>query len=78
MTLADFPAVAALPIHEKQVLIEFLRDAIAMEEGPGPLTDEQLAELNCRRAAYEADPSSAVSWDEVKARCLAWKAAKDA
>ena len=78
MTLADLPAVAALPTREKQILLEELRDAIALEEGPGPLTPEQLAELNRRRAAFEADPSSAVSWDDVKARCAAWKASNGA
>ncbi len=31
------------------------------------LTDEQKAELDRRRAAYEADPNNTISWEEVLA-----------
>ena len=78
VTLADLPAVAALPADQKRALMEELRDAIAVEEGPGPLTPEQLEELNRRRAAFEADPSIGLTFDQVKAECAAWKAARGA
>ena len=77
MTLADLPNVLALPADEKLALVSELWDSIE-SEGLPPLSAEQRAELDRRRAEYEADPSSARTWDQVKARCEQWKAARDA
>ena len=66
MTLADLPAVAQLPAAEKLTLVGELWDAIAAEGLP-PLTPDQRAELDRRRAAFEADPASGRSWEQVKA-----------
>jgi len=32
--------------------------------------DEQLAELDRRYAAYKADPTKVITWEEVKSRLL--------
>ena len=74
MTLAEFPPVSTLSRDDKLTLVGDLCEALS-EEGLPPISDEFLAELNRRRAAHEADPSSAVSWDQVKAECAAWKKA---
>ena len=76
MTLADFPALAALPRDQKISLADELLDSAHAEALP-PISEEFRAELDRRRAAHEADPSSAVSWDQVKAECAAWKKAND-
>jgi putative addiction module component (TIGR02574 family) len=34
------------------------------------VTDEQLAELDCRYAAYKADPTKVITWEEVKSRLI--------
>ena len=77
MTLADFPALAALPADEKLALVGELWNAIE-SEGLPPLSDEQRAELDRRMAAYEADPSTGRTWEQVKARCEEWKASRGA
>ena len=70
MTLADFPALAALSNEEKLLIADELYVAIGAPGSP-PLTDEQLAELNRRHAEHLADPGSALSWDQVKASAMA-------
>ncbi len=77
MTLADLPAVAALSNEEKLALADELYVAVGATGLP-PLTEEQRAELDRRRAAYEADPSTGRTMEEVKARCEAWKVHRDA
>jgi putative addiction module component (TIGR02574 family) len=34
------------------------------------VTDEQLAELDRRYAAYKADPTKVITWEEVKSRLI--------
>ena len=63
MPLADFPAVAALPLERKKVLFEELRDEIALAEGPDPLTEEDFAEFDRRMA----DGRPGLTWEQVKA-----------
>jgi putative addiction module component (TIGR02574 family) len=60
-----------LPVAERIKLVEDLWDSIALEDGDVPLTGAQLAELDRRRAALEANPASGISWSEVKSRLLA-------
>jgi putative addiction module component (TIGR02574 family) len=43
----------------------------AEQEASFVLTDEQKAELDRRIAQHEADPSSAVPWEEVRQRLMA-------
>ena len=78
MTLTELPPnVASLSTDEKLLLIDALWNSIAAEGLP-PLSDEQRAELDRRMAAYEADPSSGRSWEQVRARCEQWKADRGA
>lgn len=68
----DFDALRHLSVAERLQLVADLWDTIA-EDAPEealPLTPELAAELERRLAEHDADPGSALSWDEVRARLL--------
>jgi putative addiction module component (TIGR02574 family) len=58
-----------LPISERIQLVEDLWDSIA-EESPDSLqlSATERAELNRRYAAHQADPSTAIPWEQVRAK----------
>ncbi len=59
--------VSAWPLQERLELVFRLWDQI-LDEGWRPEPDEQLkAELQQRIAAYEADPSRGLTWEQVEA-----------
>jgi putative addiction module component (TIGR02574 family) len=54
---------------ERIQLAEDLWDSVAADpEGLPPLSDAQRAEIERRVSEHRRDPSSAVTWDEVRAR----------
>ncbi len=57
-----------LPISERIQLVEDIWDSIA-EETPGTLqlSSGERAELHRRHAAHQADPSSSIPWEQVRA-----------
>jgi putative addiction module component (TIGR02574 family) len=57
-----------LPISERIELVEDIWDSIA-EETPGSLnlSDSERAELHKRFASHQADPSTGVPWQQVRA-----------
>ena len=55
---------------ERIQLAEDLWDSVEPEELP-PLTAEQMEECERRYAEHLRDPSSASTWEDVKARLLA-------
>ena len=57
-----------LPISERIQLVEDIWDSIA-EETPVSLqlSADDRAELQRRIAAHQADPSSSIPWEEVRA-----------
>lgn len=58
-----------LPISERIELVEDIWDSIAEEAGDAvQLTPEQSLELQRRLAAHQADPDSAIPWDQVRSR----------
>jgi putative addiction module component (TIGR02574 family) len=70
MNRALLKELMALSPEERIQLAQDLWDSIAPEELP-PLTEEQMAEMDRRLAEHEREPSSAMSWDEVRARLWA-------
>ncbi len=77
MKLADFPEVSQASPEEK---IEFVNEILSSighptlgEEfaGDDEVSDEVKSELDQRWAAYEKDPSRALSLDEVERRLKA-------
>ena len=58
----------ALPLSERIELVEDIWDSIAEETAVSvPLSVEQRAELHRRLAAHQADPSSSLPWEQVRA-----------
>jgi putative addiction module component (TIGR02574 family) len=55
---------------ERIDLAQDLWDSIAQQELP-PLTNDEKEELDRRYAEHLRDPSTAITWDEVKARLAA-------
>ena len=64
----EFEALFKLPVAERLQLVEDLWDSIAAEREREPVPEAILAELRARKARYDANPSSGLSWDEVKRR----------
>ena len=67
------PTLKALGIDQlspaqKILLVEDIWDSIASDAEQAPLTEAQKQDLQRRLAAYEANPKSGSSWEEVKAR----------
>jgi len=54
---------------ERIELVEDLWDSIEPQDMP-PLTPEQKQELDRRYAEHLRDPTTAIPWEEVKARLL--------
>jgi putative addiction module component (TIGR02574 family) len=61
------PQLAKLSISERIQLVEDLWDSIA-EESPESLSlnQAQLSELERRLREHDADPASAISWEQVR------------
>lgn len=56
-----------LSIAERIQLVEDIWDSIATEQPASlELSDTQRAELRRRLAAHHADPSTAMSWEQVR------------
>lgn len=67
MPLADFPEIRALSTEEKLRLVEELWNDVASNPENVPVPECLKEELDRRKAAHKADPSSARTWEEVKA-----------
>lgn len=60
-----------LSVAERIQLVEDIWDSIAVEGSPAvALTDAQVEELRRRSEAHQADPSSAVPWEEIRVELL--------
>ena len=54
---------------ERIQLAEDLWDSVAADpQSLPPLTQEQIAEIDRRLAEHARDPSSSISWEELRAR----------
>ena len=68
MSSLPLDAILRLSVPERIQIVEDIWDSIAATPEQLPLTDGQRTELDRRLEAHEADPSSALPWDEVHAR----------
>jgi len=55
-----------LPLSDQLRIVEDLWDHIADSKEPLPVPDWQKGELDRRKRNFEANPDSAVSWDDAK------------
>lgn len=64
--------VKKMPISERIQLVEDIWDTIATvssdSHGTLKLSKAELVELNRRRDAHQADPSSGIPWEEVRSK----------
>lgn len=67
---AQLAPIFQLSRVEKLQLMEELWDSIAQEESQQPLAQWKIEELNRREEAFQKDPSTALSWEQVKASIL--------
>ena len=66
-----FPDFRKLSVAERIQLVEDIWDSLAVEGSEAvQLTDAQRQELQRRLKAHEADPSSAIPWEQVRAELL--------
>lgn len=63
---SDPGSVFDLPPAEKLQLVEDLWDDLAANPGDVPVHNWQKEELARRRAEFETNPESGLTWDEVK------------
>lgn len=68
-TLEDL-GIDKLSIPDRISLVQAIWDSIAAAPRQVALSDEQRRELDRRLRAHEADPDTAVPWDQVKAEAL--------
>jgi putative addiction module component (TIGR02574 family) len=69
-SLINHLGIDRLGPDERLRLVEEIWESLQSEAGWPPLTDAQRRELDRRVAALDADPGSAVAWDEVESRAF--------
>jgi putative addiction module component (TIGR02574 family) len=68
MVKLDIEAIRRLSVPERVQLVQDIWDTLQPTVEQLPLTEEQKAVVDRRLDAHRRVPSSAVPWDEVKAR----------
>jgi putative addiction module component (TIGR02574 family) len=66
MVKLDMEAIRELTVAERLALVEEIWDSISDDPTSVPTSDRQLAEAHRRLAEHDADPSSAIPWDEAE------------
>lgn len=64
-TISD---LTSLPVPEKLQLVEDLWDSIASDQEALPDHPAVIEEIRRRRARFDANPGSGVSWEALKKR----------
>ncbi len=62
----ELSRILDLPLPDQLQLVEDLWDHIAASKEPLPVPDWQKDELDRRKRKFEANPNSAIPWDEAK------------
>jgi len=68
MVKIDMEAIRRLSIPERVQLVQDIWNTLQPTVEQLPLTEEQKAVVDRRLEEHRRDPSSAVPWEEVKAR----------
>lgn len=68
----DLAPILALPVEERQAIADLILDSVAADSrnDADELPEAFKAELRRRVAEHEADPSTAIPWEVVKAEIL--------
>lgn len=62
----ELSRILDLPLPDQLQLVEDLWDHIAASKEPLPVPDWQKDELDRRKRNFEANPDSAIPWDDAK------------
>ena len=65
-------AIEALSLDERLELVEYIESTV--ESSQIEVTEEQKTMIGSRAAELQADPSSGLTWDEIKAGVAARRA----
>ena len=68
MVKLDLDAIRKLSVAERLALVEDIWDTIAHDPEAVPVSDAQIAEARRRLAEHDANPASAVPWEEAESR----------
>lgn len=68
MAKIDMDAIMRLSVAERVRLVQDIWDTLQPTAEDLPLTEEQKEVLDRRLEEHQADPDSALTWDEVKTR----------
>ena len=71
MVNLDMEAIRKLRVSERLALVEEIWESISDDPGSVPVSEAQLAEARRRLAEHDADPTTAVPWDEAEKRLRA-------
>ena len=66
MVKLDMDEIRKLTIPERLALVEEIWESIAQDPKAVPISEAQLAEARRRLEAHDADPSTAIPWDECE------------
>ncbi|MGH8557244.1 MAG: addiction module protein [Methylococcales bacterium] len=70
MSVINLSEVVKLPVQERIRIVEAIWDSVAEHPEQIDLMPWQAEELDRRSAAYQANPSEGIAWEEVKRRIL--------
>lgn len=73
MVKLDMDEIRKLTVAERLALVEEIWDSISADPSSVPVSDAQVAEARRRLAEHDADPSSAVSWEDAQERLRSTK-----
>ena len=68
MRFDEIPEIARLSVAERILLLEDLWDSIASEPSSVPVPQSHRAELDRRLEAYEREPGSLLTLDQLRQR----------
>ena len=60
-------AVRSWPIEEQARLVDLIQDDLETDAKEGALSPEQVIQVERRIAAYEADPTIGIPWEQFEA-----------
>lgn len=68
MVKLDMDAIRRLSLSEKLALVEEIWESISDDPTSIPVSEAQLAEARQRLVAHDANPRTAIPWDEAEKR----------
>ena len=63
--------IGQLSVDERLILVHDIWESISAAAVAAPLTEEQRREIDQRLDAHQANPGTAVPWEQVEAEAIA-------